>query len=76
MKILQGTLRKGRPMDSSKGKGQMHKVYTRAAAMFLAVSGAAAAAHGQAVPSSGFFDWDIPADSHPDYTPSPESSTS
>lgn len=70
MKILQGTLRKGRPMDSSKGKGQMHKVYTRAAAMFLALSGAAAAANGQ-VPSSGFFDWDIPPDSHRDYTPSP-----
>ena len=71
MKILQGTLRKGRPMDSSKGKGQMHKVFTRAAAMFLALSGAAVAANGQAVPSSGFFDWYIPTEEHEDYTPSP-----
>ncbi len=74
MKILQGTLRKGRPMDSSKGKGQMHKVYTRAAAMFLAISGAAAAANGQAVPSSGFFAWgQLPAGANPsdDYTEAP-----
>jgi len=49
----------------------MRKVYTRAAAMFLAVSGAAAAANGQAVPSSGFFDWEIPADTSANYTESP-----
>jgi hypothetical protein len=71
MKILQGTLRKGRPMESSKGKGQMRKVYTRAAAMILAISGAAAAAHGQAVPASGFFDWDIPAEQSENYNNSP-----
>ena len=74
MKILQGTLRKGRPMDSSTGKGQMHKFYTRAAAMALAVSGAAVAANGQAVPASGFFDWEIgnnPTADFPNYNPSP-----
>jgi hypothetical protein len=58
-------------MESSKGKGQMHKVYTRAAAMFLAISGAAAVANGQSIPASGFFDWDIPPEDFPDYNPSP-----
>jgi hypothetical protein len=71
MKIIQGTLRKGRPMDSSKGKGQMHRFYTCAAAMFLAISGAAAMAHAQSVPPSGFFDWEVPPDESEDYNPSP-----
>jgi len=56
---------------NGKGKGPMRKISVRAAVLCAAIAGTAAGAFGQAAPSSGFFAWDVPSQTYPNYTESP-----
>lgn len=75
MKPAPGTTKVGLATSTAKGLGQMHKLYGRAAILFAAITGtaisASAAQPQQASPPSGFFAWDVPAQTYTNYTESP-----
>jgi len=78
MKSQTGTSTLGDPMGfaNGKGKGPMRKICGRAAVLCAAIAGTAAGAFGQVVPqqtspTSGFFAWDVPAQTYANYTESP-----